>query len=203
MESAGMTLSELADSAESRHRIRRLLSMVRLITGQTAHGADAQDSELHLAGRVGAVGRAAAAPMAGGTDLELLVLDELLAQGVKRAPAVLTGPEVRLNAKSAGLMRLVLHELVTNAIKFGALSQSQSQLRVIWWMIGPASSRLHFEWAEDGVRAAAETGRHAGFGSHVLKRLIASELHGSGDMQFLANGVLCIIEIPSGEADSR
>jgi len=164
-----MTLSELADSAESRHRTRRLLSMVRLITGHvTAHGADAQDSELHLAGRVGAVGRAAAAPMAGGTDLELLVLDELLAQGVQRAPTVLTGPEIRLNAKSAELMRLVLHELVTNAIKFGALSQSQSQLRVIWWMIGPASSRLHFEWAEDGVRAAAETGRHAGFGSHVL-----------------------------------
>ncbi len=50
------------------------------------------------------------------------------------------------------------------------------------------------------MRAAAETGRHAGFGSHVLKRLIASELHGSGDMQFSANGVLCIIEIPSGEA---
>jgi hypothetical protein len=67
-------------------------------------------------------------------------------------------------------------------------------------LIGPASSRLPFEWAEDGVRAAAETGRHAGFGSHVLKRLIASELHDRGDMQFLAKGVLCIIEIPSGEA---
>jgi two-component sensor histidine kinase len=155
---------------------------------------------LHLAGRVGAIGRAAAAPMAGGTDLELLVLDELLAQGVHRAPAVLTGPEVRLNSKSAELMRLVIHELVTNAIKFGGLSQSQSQLRVIWWMIGPESSRLHFEWAEDGVRAAAETGRHIGFGSHVLKRLITSELHGRGDMQFLAKGVLCIIEIPSSEA---
>jgi len=51
-------------------------------------------------------------------------------------------------------------------------------------MIGPASSRLHFEWAEDGVRAAAETGRHAGFGSHVLKRLIAGELHGPETCNF-------------------
>jgi len=196
-----MTLSEIADSAESRRRIRRLLSMVRLITGHViAHGADPQDSVLHLAGRVAAIGRAAVAPMAGGTDLELLVLDELLAQGVHRHPTVLTGPEVRLNPKSAELMRLAIHELVTNAIKFGALSQSQSQLRVIWWIGGPAGERLHFEWAEDGARATAETRRHAGFGAHVVKRLIASELHGSGDMQFSAKGVLCIIEIPSSEA---
>ena len=188
-----MTLSE--------HRIRRLLSMVRSITGQMiAHGADSQDSALHLAGRVGAIGRAAVAPLAGGMDLELLVLDELLAQGVHRAPVMVTGPEVRLRPKSAEIMRLVIHELATNAIKFGALSESQSQLRVIWWITGPAFSRLHFEWAEDGVGAAAETRRHTGFGSHVVKRLIASELHGSGDMQFLAKGVLCIIEIPSSEA---
>ena len=196
-----MTLSELADSTESEHRTRRLLSLFRLITGHMiARGPDAQECVLHLAGRVGAIGRAAAAPTAGGTDLELLVLDELLAEGVPRASTVLTGPEVRLNCKSAELMRLAIHELVTNAIKFGALSESQSQLRVIWWITGPACSRLHFEWAEDGVGAAAETRRHTGFGSHVVKRLIASELHGSGDMQFFAKGVLCIIEIPSSEA---
>jgi two-component system, chemotaxis family, CheB/CheR fusion protein len=195
-----MTLSELADNAESKHRIRRLLSMVRLITGHMiAHGADSEDSVRHLAGRVGAIGRAAVAPMAGGMDLELLVLDELLAQGVHRAPALITGPEVRLNAKSAELMRLAIHELTTNAIKFGAMSESPSPLRVIWWIADPASSRLHFEWAEDGVQVAAEARRNPGFGSHVVKRLIASELQGRGDMLFLAKGIMCIIEIPSCE----
>jgi len=188
-----MTLSE--------HRIRRLLSLVRLITGQMiAHGADPVDGVRHLAGRVAAIGRAAVAPMAGGADLELLVLDELLAQGVHRVPVLITGPEVRLGPKSAVLMRLAIHELITNAIKFGALSESPSLLRVIWWITGPANSRLHFEWAEDGVRAAAGARRNPGFGSHVVKRLIARELHGSGDMLFLAEGVLCIIEIPTGEA---
>jgi two-component sensor histidine kinase len=185
----------------SEHRIRRLLSMVRLITGQMiAHGADPEDGVRHLAGRVGAIGRAALAPMTGGADLELLVLDELLAQGVHRAPVVITGPEVRLNAKSAVLMRLAIHELITNAIKFGALSVSPSLLSVMWWVTGPAGSRLHFEWAEDGLQAGAEARRNPGFGSQVVKRLIASELHGSGDMLFLAKGVLCIIEIPTGEA---
>jgi len=175
--------------------------MVRLITAQMiAHGADPEDGARHLAGRVGAIGRAAVAPMAGGTDLELLVLDELLAQGVHRIPVVITGPEIRLNAKSAVLMRLAIHELITNAIKFGALCEPPSLLRVIWWITGPANSRLHFEWAEEGVRAAAAARRNPGFGSHVVKHLIARELHGSGDMLFLAKGVLCIIEIPLGEA---
>jgi two-component sensor histidine kinase len=194
-----MTLSEPAD-AESKQRIRRLLCMVRSITGHMIdHGADPQDSALHLAGRVGAIGRAAVAPIAGGMDLELLVLDELLAQGVHRAPVEVTGPEVCLNAKSAEIMRLVIHELVTNAIKFGALSESPSPLRVIWRINGPASSGLHFEWAEDGVGAAADTRRNPGFGSHVVEHLIASELHGTGDMLFLARGVLCTIDIPSRE----
>jgi two-component system CheB/CheR fusion protein len=201
LEHAGMTLNELAYSAQLTHRIRRLLSVVRSITGHMiAQGQDSQESALHLVGRVGALGRAVVAPIAGGMDLESLVLDEFLVQGVQRAAIVINGPAVLLNAKSAELMSLAVHELVTNAIKFGALSQSQTQLRVIWWFTGPASSRLHFEWAEDGVLMAAEARGNPGFGSQVIKRMIASELHGSGDMLFLKKGVLCIIEIPSSEA---
>ena len=66
-------------------------------------------------------------------DLQSLVLDEVLAHGIDRPAAVVDGPAVRLNAKSTELMTLVVHELATNAIKFGALSQPQSQLRVLWW----------------------------------------------------------------------
>jgi two-component sensor histidine kinase len=97
-------------------------------------------------------------------------------------------------------MSLVIHELATNAVKFGALSQPQSRLRVVWWFIDAAGSRLHFEWAENGVRMAA-TGRYSqGFGSQVVKRLVASELHGDGELLFLEEGALCRIEFPSDEA---
>jgi two-component system CheB/CheR fusion protein len=65
------------------------------------------------------------------------------------------GPAVRLNAKSAELMSLAIHELGTNAIKFGALSQSQSRLRVLWWFTGFGNSQLHFEWVEEDVRTGA------------------------------------------------
>ena len=195
-----MNAKDLADNAELRHRIRRLLAVFRSITIHMQRQDAAQDSAQHLAGRVGALGRAAIAPIAGGMDLESIVLDELLVGGVHRAETVVEGPSVLLNAKASELMSLVIHELATNAIKFGALSQPQSRLRVVWWFIGAAAgSRLRFEWAENGVRMAASTRYSPGFGSQVVKRLVASELHGDGELLLLKEGVLCSIELPSSE----
>jgi two-component system CheB/CheR fusion protein len=197
-----MNANELADNAELRHRIRRLLAVFRSITIHMQRQLDTKESAQHLAGRVGAVGRAAIASIGGGMDLECLVLDELLAHGVRRAETEVTGPAVRLNAKAAELMSLVIHELATNALKFGALSHPQphSRLRVIWWFTGAAGSRLHFEWAEDGVRMDAAARYSPGFGSQVVERLVASELHGDGELLLLSEGVLCRIEFPSDEA---
>ena len=140
------------------------------------------------------------APIAAGVDLQSLVLDELLVHRAHRAGITVDGPEVRLNAKSAEFVGLLIHELVTNSVKFGALSQSQTQLRVIWWFTGPGDSRLHFEWGERGVRMPLASGRIPGFGSQVVKRLIATELHGEGDIMFSSEGVLCTTEFPAGEA---
>jgi two-component sensor histidine kinase len=102
-------------------------------------------------------------PIAAGVDLESLVLDELLVHRARRSGIIVDGPEVRLNAKSAELVGLLIHELVTNSLKFGALSQSQTQLRVVWWFTGVEDSRLHLEWGESGVRMPPATGKKAGF----------------------------------------
>jgi two-component system, chemotaxis family, CheB/CheR fusion protein len=199
-ESAVMTVKQIADSAELNHRIRRLLAVIRSIAvHMQIQGRDADESAVHLAARVGAIGRVALTPIAAGVDLESLVLDELLVHA-HRSGIIVDGPEVRLNAKSAEFVGLLIHELVTNSVKFGALSQSQTQLRVIWWFAGPKDSRLHLEWGESGVRMPLATGRKPGFGSQVVKRLIASELHGEGDMIFSNEGVLCTTEFPASEA---
>jgi two-component system, chemotaxis family, CheB/CheR fusion protein len=193
--------TERADSAELRRRIRRLLAVIRSIaTDMHMQGRDAHESARHLADRVSALGRAAVASISSGVDLQSLVLDEFLAHGIDRSAAVVEGPAVQLNAKSAEVMALVIHELATNAIKFGALSQPQSQLRVLWWFQGSAASQLHFEWAEKGVRMAAMNKHNPGFGSRVVKRLIARELHGDGKLDFLPDGLLCTVEIPSTDA---
>ena len=141
-----MTVKEVADSAELNHRIRRLLALIRSIAVHMQLQDDAADSALHLAGRVGVIGRVALTPIAAGVDMESLVLDELLVHRARRAGIIVEGPEVRLNAKSAELVGLLIHELVTNSVKFGALSQSQTQLRVVWWFTGDEDSRLHLEW---------------------------------------------------------
>jgi two-component sensor histidine kinase len=188
-----MTVTEVAENADLKRRIRRLLASIRTI---------ATDMQLqgHLTDRLGALGRAAQASISSGRDLEALVLDELLAHGIARATAVIGGPRVTLNAKSAELMTLVVHELATNAIKFGALSQPQTQLRVVWWFKDSVGPRLHFEWAESGVRMGPMEQNKPGFGSQVVNRLIARELRGDGKMLFLPGGILCTIEIPSEEA---
>ena len=196
-----MTAREVADSAELNHRIRRLLAMIRTIAvHMQVQGRDAEESAVHLAGRVGAIGRMALTPIAAGVDLESLVLDELLVHRAHRSGITVEGPEVRLNAKSAELVGLLIHELVTNSLKFGALSQLQTQLCVVWLFSGLEDSRLHIEWRESGVRMPLVTGKKPGFGSQVVKRLIASELHGEGDMIFSNEGVLCKTEFPADEA---
>jgi two-component system, chemotaxis family, CheB/CheR fusion protein len=190
-----------ADNAELRRRIRRILATIRAIaTDMQVQGRDAQESARHLADRISALGRAAVASISSGMDLQSLVFDELLAHGIDRNAAVVEGPAVQLNAKSAEVMTLVIHELATNAIKFGALSQPQSNLRVLWWFRGSAAPRLHFEWAEKGVQMRVMTSYSPGFGSQVVKRLIARELRGDGTMDFLPDGILCTVEIPSDEA---
>jgi two-component sensor histidine kinase len=180
--------------------IRNVISRVRAIARHMAEREASEEAALHLAGRIAAIGRAAKTPPAYGMDFESLVLDELLAQGVLRSSSRIDGPDVQLNAKSAELMSLVIHELATNSIKFGALSQPQTHLRVLWWFADPAGSRLHIEWAEEGVRMPDEVKRIPGFGSQVITRLIATELHGAGAMSFLDQGILCTIDIPLREA---
>jgi two-component sensor histidine kinase len=164
---------------------------------------DPHESAMHLAGRVGAIGRAAVAPISTGMDLESLVLDELLAIGAQRFPVVVGGPAVRLNAKAAELMSLAIHELATNAVKYGALSQPEAELRVTWWIADQPVSRLHFAWAESGVRMTTGAARKSGFGYQLVNRLVGSELRGNGEMLFLDGGVLCRIEIPLIEALHR
>jgi two-component system CheB/CheR fusion protein len=195
-----MTVKEVANSAERHHRTLRLLALIRSIAVQMQiQERDAEDSALHLASRVGAIGRAALTPIAAGTDLESLVLDELLVHSVHRSGIMVDGPPVRLNAKSAELLGLLIHELATNSVKFGALSQAHTQLRVIWWFCGLKDSRLRLEWGESGVPMPPAARRKPGFGSQIVKRLIASELHGEGDMLFLSEGILCTVELPVGE----
>jgi two-component sensor histidine kinase len=193
-----MEYGEFREVAALNQRIRRVLSVFRTVAAHMgAHGWNSDESALHLSDRIGAIGRAVLAPVFfDGIDLESLVRDELLLQAAAAEQYSIGGPEVRLGPKSAELMSLVIHELATNAVKYGALSQSQSPAKIsIMWKIA-GSRRLHFEWLESGVRMMAGAAFTPGFGSELVERLIARELKGEGRMAFLPDGVRCTIEVP-------
>jgi two-component sensor histidine kinase len=193
-----MSGSQDPDRMALQRRIARVLSAFRTVAAHMASQQRGEDeSALHLAGRIGAIGRAALAD-GYGLDLESLVLDELSAHAVRPEQYVVRGTDVHLDDGAAHLMSLVIHELATNSVKFGVLTQPDARLRVLWWYTGRSESpRLHFEWNEEGLQLADETPRQLGFGSNVIQRLIARELHGAGELQFSASGMRCIIEFPT------
>jgi two-component system, chemotaxis family, CheB/CheR fusion protein len=193
-----MDFSEAWEVAALRQRIRRVLSLFRTVgIHMSAHSRNSDESALHLCGRIGAIGRVVLAPVfSDGMDLESLVLDELLLQAAPPEQYSIRGPEIRLKAHAAELMSLVIHELATNAVKYGALSQSRARIQVAWEIaarLGPQV--LQFDWSEAGVKIAGPPSTR-GFGTELVERLIARELKGEGRMIFLAGGVHCTIEIP-------
>jgi two-component sensor histidine kinase len=191
------------DRTALQRRIVRMLSAFRVVAAHMAnHRRGEDESALHLAGRIGAIGRAALAD-GYGMDLESLVLDELAAHAVKHSQYVVQGPDVHLHDGIAQLMSLAIHELATNSVKYGALAQPDARLRVLWWYTEGSESRLHFEWSEEGMQMAAGAPRPVGFGSDVVQRLIARELHGRGEIMFSDSGMRCIVEIPLIEVPNQ
>jgi two-component system CheB/CheR fusion protein len=193
-----MDSSEFGQVSALNRRICRALSMLRLVAAHAgARGGDSTDS-WHLAGRIGAIGRAVlVTAFSDGVDLESLVLDELRLHAAPPAQFSISGPEVRLAPDAADLMSLVIHELATNAVKYGALSQSRAKISVGWTVVDRFGRQiLQFEWLEAEVQIMARGPPTPGFGSELIQRLIARELKGDGKMTFLADGVRCAIAIP-------
>jgi two-component system CheB/CheR fusion protein len=200
-----MEFSEFREVAALNQRIRRVLSVFRTVAvHMCAHSQNSDESALHLCGRIDAIGRAVLAPISfDGIDLESLILDELQMRAADPERFLISGAEVRLPPREAELMSLVIHELATNAVKYGALSQSSAKIRVVWKTAYRAGSRsLHFEWLESGVKMTDGAPFRPGFGSELVERLIARQLKGEGKMAFLPDGVHCTIEIPVDEARS-
>jgi PAS domain S-box-containing protein len=105
----------------------------------------------------------------------------------------LVGPAIRLSPRTALSLSMALHELATNAVKYGALSVSEGRIVIQWDLApGPAAERLDLTWTEhDGPPVKPPTQR--GFGSRLIERGLAAELSGEASIQFEPAGVVCNI----------
>jgi len=132
-----------------------------------------------------------------GANLAELVDGELAPWGTEGSVTV-AGPQVFLAAEATQAMAMVLHELATNAAKYGALSGESGRVAVRWHCgsNGSASTAVFLEWQEKGgPPVIAPTA--PGYGTSVICDLIPYELGGAVDLIFAAEGVGCRIVIPA------
>ncbi|GJE42610.1 CheR family methyltransferase [Methylobacterium soli] len=191
--------------AELQHRVKNILAVVRSVANRTSDSATSLAEFLaHFDGRLGALARTQnilTRTADSSIDLAELIGDEVISYSGRDGEQVtLTGPGVRLRQKAAETLGLALHELATNAIKYGALTGPEGHVAITWRSFGPdgGGERLILEWRESGVRLMNTDPARRGFGRELIEQGLTYELGATTALEFLPGGVRCVIEIPLG-----
>ena len=193
---------------ELQHRVKNILANVQSIARATLSRSDSlEDFEQAYFARIQAMARAQDLLMrgAGGqVDLHELLARELSAHGWDEDGRLrMSGPEVLLSRQETQTLAMAIHELATNAVKYGAFSQPSGHLGISWAIEGGADGRkLSLQWVEQGVPISGQPGRK-GFGSGMIEQAIRYTLHGESDLSFERNGVQCRLHFPLEEAHDR
>jgi PAS domain S-box-containing protein len=176
------------------HHVKNTLATVRAIASQTLRGSDVPPAaKAALEGRLMSLAAAH----------DVLLQEEWVSAGLRDvvtralAPHVsdrsarlhVEGPAAALDAKSALALTMCLHELATNATKYGALSNADGRVSVTWTV---DARSLELRWQEIGGPAVTVP-KKRGFGSRLIERVIAGDLNGSAKLSFAPDGVVCVI----------
>jgi len=188
-----------AMNAELDHRVKNVLATISAIIVQTQETSSSHaDFVTALDGRIRSLARTHELLSQSnwrGVPLAELVRRELAPFGARCAG--FEGPDVVLKAESTQAVAIVLHELTTNAAKFGAFSSRGGSVRVRWrWRANGSACRLAIDWQETGGPAPVPAPR-PGYGMHVVRELIPFELGGAVDLTFAPAGLTCRLEIPA------
>jgi len=180
--------------AELDHRVKNVLASVQSLAAQSARKTTSLDAFLKtFAGRLEAMAAAhtlLTATRWRGAEIGNVAAAEL--GGLAPGQARWSGPEILLNPRATNALALALHELATNAVKFGALSVDAGRVDVTWTR-RPAGGGFDLVWTErDGPPVAPPTRR--GFGATLLERVTGRELGGEARMDFRADGVRVTID---------
>jgi len=194
--------------AELQHRVRNMLTVVRSVFTRTAEaGGDLEEVVNHFRGRLDALARTqviVTRSVGGTVDLEDLIRDELLSVGVGEGPKLrIAGPDVALQSKTAESIGLAIHELTTNALKYGALKVDQATLAIEWTVRTLGSGRrLDLTWLEQGVPAVPTRPSREGFGRELIEEALPYRLDAETRLEFLGGGVRCSICVPLAGDDA-
>lgn len=187
---------------ELNHRVKNTLAIVQAI----AHQSFADDGLSRVARRA-FEGRLAALSATHnllteqrweGASIRTVIGDGMAAYHAGERVAI-TGPDLLLAPKTAVSLAMAVHELATNAIKYGALSNQSGRIDIHWAIDGGA---LHLVWRESGGPPVVAPSRR-GFGSRMIERGLAAELGGTVRIDFAAGGLICTVDAPIPTIDQQ
>jgi PAS domain S-box-containing protein len=183
------------------HRSKNLLGVVQSVV-QLTRSDTVEGFKEAVTGRIQALARAHSLLAAGrwdGVDLDQLVREELAPYARGDDRAVISGLPLRLRPGAAQALALTIHELATNAVKYGALSSEAGRVEVRWNVVRVDGRRnLQLGWTEHGGPPAA-TPTHRGFGSTVIRSSIERQLGGTVNIEWSLHGVRCHLVLPADQ----
>lgn len=186
---------------ELNHRVKNNLAMVQSIAVQTFRNAeDLNQAKERFSARLVALAQAndlltgerwAGASLRGAIEQAVAPHQ----QGAERL--TLDGPDVTMTPKTALALTLAMHELATNAVKYGAWSNDRGQVLIHWNSAEPAPGhpRLRIEWQESGGPPVTPPERR-GFGSRLVERGLAGEMDGEVTLSYAPEGLRCVVDAP-------
>jgi len=185
--------------AELDHRVKNVLATVSAIVDQTQDASNAHaDFVAALSDRIKSLANTHELLSQGqwrGVSLAEIVRRELAPYATNKT--TIEGPSVTLKAEATQAVAMVLHELTTNAAKYGGLSARGGGVLLRWrWLWNGSGARLTIEWQEVGGPEVTPPSR-PGYGTSIVREVIPFELGGSVDLVFAADGVRCRLEIPA------
>jgi chemotaxis family two-component system sensor kinase Cph1 len=184
--------------AELDHRVKNTLANIQALVIQTSRSAESLTGFVEgLDGRIQSMAKAHSLLSQSrweGVSIENLLREELNQYGKSEREILLRGPDLVLTPKSALSLSLAIHELATNAAKYGSLSHPAGRVSVSWMFAGDGG--LNLVWSETGG-PLVETPTRRGFGSTLIERALAMETGGRASVRYLATGVVCDVVLPS------
>jgi len=201
------TPSKLADEQrvlllnELNHRIKNTLTTVQSLAEQTLRAGNVEASTREsLTSRLLALSHAHDVLVQenwAAADLHTIVGQALAPHARGDGSVEVNGPPVRVNPQQAVALSLALHELATNALKYGSLSSADGRLAVTWntALDGHGRRYMNLLWEERGGPLVAEP-EQTGFGTRLLAKTFGRESGGSARLDYCPGGLRCVLELP-------
>jgi PAS domain S-box-containing protein len=182
---------------ELNHRVKNTLASVQSIARQTMRSARTPEemAEVFTARLVALSGAHDVLTRENWEGAGLREIVQVALAPFEGDRIVTEGPDVRLGARAALALGMALHELATNAAKYGALSGEAGGVKLAWQIRPGEAANLDLEWREHGGPPVTPP-RRRGFGSRLLTQGVRSELNGAAEMDFAPSGLVCRIAAP-------